>query len=402
VKRQLSQLAVDQAVSSLTTFALSVYAARDSSVTEFGVFAVGYALFWVLLGVSRSFVGEVNLITGHEKLETTGHWRSFSATTSLATGVASAIVLFAGCTLIASTEASWIPWCFALAAPLAIFADAIRYVAFAEENYGDALLLDGVWLCGALFAPPAIGALGLAPVPSALIGWGLGAALGAGLALKRQPQLRPRLNGALRWAPDRRIMGAQFAADFLAGNGVGQAATALVPVVASLAAAGGLRAGYVITGPLNVVYSAIIVFLIPRLRRSIPSHHALPSPAPIVCAAFAVFCAFCAAAVRLVPDRLGEFLLGPSWELGQATAPLLIAAFYFLIVVQIIVQVMRLRGSAGVIIPVRLFVSALQAVGLLAGAALFGAVGAASGFALAALISIAPWWFALARSRSSS
>ena len=395
MKRQLLQLAVDQSVSSLITFTLSVYAARNSSVSEFGVFAVAYALFWVLLGVSRSFVGEVNLIIGHEKLEATGHWRSFSATTALAIGVASGIILFAGCTLIASTDDMWIPWCFAVATPLAVFADAVRYVAFTEEVHGDALTLDAIWLCGALFTPPMIAALGVAPAPSAILGWGLGAGLGTGLALKRRPQLRPRLKGVLKWAPDRRVTGAQFAADFLAGNGIGQIATALVPVVASLAVAGGLRAGYVIMGPLNVAYSAMIVFLIPRIRGSLSSHRVLPSPVPTVWGAFAAFCGLCAAGVLLVPDRLGEFLLGPSWYSGQSVAPVLIVGFIFLTMVQIIVQVMRLRGSAGSVIPVRLFVSGLQSAALLIGAALFGTMGAASGSALAALVSVAPWWFGL-------
>jgi O-antigen/teichoic acid export membrane protein len=201
---------------------------------------------------------------------------------------------------------------------------------------------------------------------------------------------------------DRRVAGTQFVADFLVGNGIGQIATAALPVVADLAVAGGLRAGLVILGPLNVASSAMTVFLIPRMRNSLPSRRALPSPALPVWFAFTIFCGVCAAAVVVLPDRVGEFLLGPSWQPGQSVAPVLIIGFVFGTMVQIIVQVMRLRGSAGLVIPVRLFVSVIQTAGLLVGAAFFGVRGAAIGSALASLIAVAIWWIALAHSTRRS
>lgn len=402
MKRPALELAADQAASSLVTFALSVYAAREASVDDFGVFAVAYALFWALLGVTRSFVSEVNLINGSEQLEAIRDWRSFSATTSLVAGLFSGAVLFVGCLLIGSMGAVWIGWTFAVAAPLAILADALRYVAFTDDEPRDALLLDATWLGGALLAPPLFGALGIQPVPSAILGWGLGAALGVILALKRRPQLRPTLRGSLDWVAERRVVGTQYSADFLANNGIGQAVIPLVPLVSSLAVAGALRAGGIIQGPLNVVYSAMIVLLIPRIRRSISPDRLLPRAAPLAMVALAVVCGLYATTVLLIPDSLGEFLLGPSWQSGRSVAPLLIAAYFLQGMAQILVQVMRLRGSAGLVVRVRVFVAVLLSVGVLTGAAFFGALGAASAFALAALISVAPWWFALVRSHRTS
>lgn len=399
VRKQFSLLAADQAVSSLITLTLSVYSARNSSVRDFGIFAVAYALLWVLMGTSRSFVGEVNLIMGHDKLSSSERWRSYSATTSLSLGLAAAIIMFVACTLIAPADDGWISASFAAATPLVIFADAIRYISFAEEAAADALTLDLIWLAGALIAPPVFRLLGVPPMPAAILGWGFGAALGVGLALSRRPELRLSLDGFLSWSARRRAAGFQFVADFLAASGIGQAATILIPVVSTLGVAGGLRAGYVILGPLNVVSSALIVFLIPRLRVSLSATRTLPSPAPAVLAAFAIFCGLCASIILVVPDKFGEFLLGPSWRSGQAVAPLLIAAFFFITFAQVIVQVMRLRGSAGLVIQVRLFVSALQAASILTGAAYFGAIGAASGSALAALIALIPWWMAVVHCR---
>lgn len=399
MKRQAVELAADQAVSSLITFALSIYAAREASVSDFGVFAVAYALFWALLGTTRSFVGEVNLITGTERLEDTGRWRSFSLTTSLAAGGVSAVVLVVGCLLIGSADAVWIGWSFAVAGPIAILADGIRYVAFTDDTPGDALVLDALWWGGALLAPPVIGTLGAHPIPSAILGWGFGAALAVAVALMRRPQLRPQLKGSREWIADRRVTGLQFSADFLANNGIGQAITALVPLVSSLAVAGALRAGGIVQGPLNVVFSAMIVLLIPRIRRSISTHRGvLPHPAPLALVALAIFCGAYATAVLLIPDHLGEFLLGPSWYTGRLVAPLLIAAYFLQGIAQILVQVMRLRGSAGLVVRIRVFVAVLLSIGVLTGAALFGAVGAAAAFALAALVSIVPWWCALVHS----
>lgn len=402
MKRQTLELAVDQGVSSLVTFALSVYAAREASVDEFGVFAVAYAIFWTLLGVTRSFVSEVNLINGPDQLELTGHWRSFSATAALAAASFSSVVLFIGCLLVGSVDAIWIGWTFAFAAPAAILADAFRYVAFTDDEPRDALVLDATWLGGALLAPPVIGAIGVHPVPSAILGWGFGAALGVGVALLRRPHLRPVLKGSLKWVASRRVVGTQYSVDFLANNGIGQAVTALVPLVSSLAVAGALRAGGIIQGPLNVVYSAMIVFLIPRIRGSISPDRLLPRGAPLAIVALAAVCGLYVTAVLLLPDNIGEFLLGPSWYPGRTVAPLLIAAYFLQGMAQILVQVMRLRGSAGLIVRVRLFVAVLLSVGVLTGAAFFGAVGAAGAFALAALISVAPWWLALVRSRRTS
>ncbi|MCI4673458.1 hypothetical protein [Candidatus Mycolicibacterium alkanivorans] len=369
-------------------------------MSEFGVFAVAYAAYFVVFGISRSFVGELNLILGHEKLEPTGQWRSFSATTSLAAGAISAI-LFASCALIVPKDATWILASFAVTMPFAFLADSIRYIAFTEERNSGALTIDVVWLLGTLFASPALAALGVPSIPSALLGWGLGAALGAGVALATLPQLRPRVSGASRWIAQRRVAGAQFAGDFIAASGIGQAATALIPVVSSLAVAGGLRAGYVIVGPLNVAYSAMIVFLIPRIRRSSSPHRALPSPVPAVTAAFAAFCGLCALAVTLVPSRWGEFALGPSWYEGRPVAPLLIATYLFNAIAQVFVQVMRLRDSAGLIILLRPFASVIQAVALITGAAVGGVIGAGVGSALAALLSIWAWLYALLYSKKT-
>jgi O-antigen/teichoic acid export membrane protein len=399
VKRPLFILAADQAISSLITLALSVYAARDSSIDEFGIFAVGYALSWVFLGVSRSILGELNLIIGPEKLAETPQWRSFTTTSSLATGLVSGVLLFIGCSLLAPSSPTWIPWSFAVAIPLVIIADGMRYVAFTDEVPRDALMLDVTWLAGTLLVPPALATTGVPPVPSALLGWGFGAGLGAAFSLLLRSRLRPKLRGARAWTAGRRVTATQFAGDFLAGNGIGQLATALVPIVASLAAAGGLRAGYVILGPLNVVGSAMLLFLIPRMRNSLSPDHALPKLALAVWGAFCAFCGMFALAVIVIPDRTGEFLLGPSWQPGQAVAPVLIAGFIFATMVQIIVQVMRLRSSAGLVIPVRLFVSVIQSVGLLVGAAMLGSMGAAAGSALAALLAVVPWWVALQRSQ---
>lgn len=398
MKRHVIQLAADQAVASLITLILSMYAARDSSVSEFGLFAVAYAVYFVVFGISRSFVGELNLILGHDKVEATGQWRSFSTAISLAAGVISAI-LFASSALIVSKDATWILVSFAVAMPFAFLADSIRYIAFTEERNSGALTLDMVWLLGTLFASPALAALGVPSIPSALLGWGLGAALGVGVALARLPQLRPRLKGAGRWIAQRQVAGAQFAGDFLAASGIGQAATVLIPVMSSLAVAGGLRAGYVIAGPLSVAYSAMVVYLIPRIRRSPSPHRALPSPVPTVTAAFATFCGLCALAVTLVPSRWGELVLGPSWDEGHTVAPLLIATYLFNAIAQVFVQVMRLRGSAGMIIRVRPFASVFQAAALIAGAAVGGVIGAGVGSALAALLSIWAWWAALLYSK---
>ncbi len=402
MRRQVVQLAADQAASSLVTFALSVYAAREASVDDFGVFAVAYALFWALLGVTRSYISEVNLITGTEDLERTGNWRSFSATASLAAGLFSAIVLFVGCLVIGSADATAIGVSFALAAPLAILADALRYVAFTDDAPGDALVLDAVWLAGALLAPPAIAAIGVHAVPSAILGWGVGAALGIGVALIRRGHLRPRFAGTLKWIAERRVVGSQYAGDFLANNGMGQAVTALVPLVSSLAVAGALRAGGILQGPLNVVFSAMIVFLIPRVRKSISTPRLLPHPAPLALVALGILCALYATAILLVPDSVGEFLLGPSWYSGRLVAPLLIAAYFLQGVVLVMVQVMRLRNSAGLVVRVRVSVAVLLSIAILTGAAAFGAVGAASAFTLAALVSLIPWWYALVHSYRKS
>ncbi|MCV7227509.1 hypothetical protein [Mycolicibacterium komossense] len=399
MKRNVVELATDQGVSSLTTLALSVYAARDASVDHFGVFAVAYALSWILLGVSRAFLGEVSLIDGSEKLDSTADWRSFSSATAVFAGTVSGIVFLVGFSLTSSTDAIWIGWSFAAAMPLVVLADSLRYVAFTDEVPRNALILDTLWLFGTLLAPPAIAVLGVPPIASAILGWGLGATLGVGFALIGQARLRPRLKGAFKWAAHQRVTRTQYALDFLANNGIGQAVTALVPVVSSLAVAGGLRAGAIILGPLNVVYSALIVFLIPRIRRSKTPHRILPSPAPVVLVALAIFCGLFALAVLLIPDWLGEFLLGPSWEAGRSVAPLLIAAYLLQTLAQVMVQVMRLRGSAGLVVRVRMFVAVLMTVGVLAGAALFGLMGAASAFVLAPLISIVPWWFALVHSK---
>ena len=188
----------DQALSSLTNFALGLIVARSVDTTALGAFSFAFLAYAVGLGVNRALASQPLVIR-----------YSATAPNQWVSGVAAAggVTLWVGAlsALIAATIAAWSSGtlrdaflALALVMPGLLYQDAWRYAFFAENRATFAFLNDLAWTV--VMVPALWASLVLWPgsVGGPVLAWG-GAATVAGLLGFAQTRILPRPWGARSW-----------------------------------------------------------------------------------------------------------------------------------------------------------------------------------------------------------
>jgi O-antigen/teichoic acid export membrane protein len=410
--RRSAVTALDQAASSLTTLALSTAVAQVSSPRGFGEFALVYTISWLALGGVRALLGETALLIGDAAPDERRGTAAAMGWWGLALGAAIGAVLVAVVGLGLWPYQRALLLALAVALPGVLWQDAMRYVAFHAERPEPAAVSDLIWLVSFIVLAGGL-LLGWLPgwvpersAPVLLLVWGGGAYLGVIVVTVAGRVPWPRVHGSWRWFAGRAGLSVRILADFLAGSGIGQAATLVLPVVASVEAAGFLRSGAVAIGPLNVLVAAVVVSLAPHLRKAADARRldTVERSARAVALASVAVGVGVGLLVLLVPTRLGRIVLGDSWSGGgHAVAPILACQLGLQMASLVAVTVLRVLGHAGKAVGIRVVTSLLAGGLLLFGGFLGGAVGAAVGTVLASAVGTAVWWWvargALVRAR---
>lgn len=387
----------DQALSSLTNFALGLIAAGSLSPERFGAFALVFAVYLVALGAGRAIVSEPFMV----RFSAVSHveWaRGVASATGAALVVGAAAGLF--CALAAGfVDGSLTAGFLALAAtmPGLLLQDAWRFTFFAQRRGSAALGNDLIW---ALILFPTVGVLlasGRTTVGWLVLAWGVAGSV-AGLAGLVQASVLPRPDRVLRWFRSQRDLVPRYAGEFAVTTVVSQSVVFGVGALAGLRQVGALRAGQLLLGPLNVVYLGVGAVAVPEGVRALKGS---PRDLMILCRRLALFLAGVALvtgiAIWAVPSSVGAALLGDNWSSGhRVVIPLAIgmAAFGVLLGAGI---GLRSLAAARLSFRARLLVAPLVLAGGLGGAALGGAMGAAWGLAAAQLGGAAIWWRYFAR-----
>jgi len=387
----------DQALSSITNFALGVVAARSLSPAAFGAYAIAFATYLVALNASRALGAEPFLVRYAGVAEP--RWRRGA---TRATGAAMSVGLIFGAACLAAGLVAQGPLRGALhglgiVLPGLLLQDAWRYVFIAARRGRDALLNDLVW---AVVMIPLV-AVVIAGEPSTttvLLAWGGGAAA-AGLFGILQARLLPRPEKFREWLEEQRDLAPRFLGEMGALSGAHLAASYGVGALAKLAAVGALRGAEILFGPVNVLFTGLELVAVPEASRLLlRSPEALRSRVLALSCSLAAIAATVGGVLLLVPDSLGMRLLGSTWP----------AASSLILPVTVSLAASGLRAGAAVglraladarrSLHVRVAVSLLQLSGALGGAALAGALGAAWGNATGSCIAVWLWWSAFSAS----
>lgn len=382
----------DQAFSSLTNFALSAVIARSVSPREFGGFALVFATYLLTLGIARALT-TLPLLVRHSAVAEE-EWRDGARR---ATGTALVVGVIAGatCTLAALLFAGARGSLVALAVTLPglLLQEAWRHSFIARGKPSMALVNDLAWtivLIPAMLVPVW---LGVRSAEVFVLAWGAAGAAG-GLVGIAQSRLLPAPHHAWSWLRSHWDISGRQLGEFAALSGSHQLVMYVAGGVVGLVAAGALRAGQVLLGPLNVAYQGIWFITLPelvRILKSRPSSFARTSAAvSIVLAAGGLAYT---ALILVFGETLGPMLLGKTWPNARdVVLPLALAATSTGAWLGANVGLRALQQPSRSL-RIRLVVTTLTLVGGVMGVLVSGAPGAAWGLAITSLLGIPIWWW---------
>jgi hypothetical protein len=270
--------------------------------------------------------------------------------------------------------------------------DAARFAFFAKGAGHQAFFNDVVW--GALLFPSLVFVTRWSSpsVTSLVLIW---AASGMGAAIfgMVQTKVLPNPKAAVHWIRLQRDLVGRFLTEFGVSSGGNQLALYLIGAIAGLSQLGILRAGLLLLGPLNILFSGAGLVAVPEgvrlLQRSPVALRRVSAVISMTLAAAAILWGLVVAAI---PDRMGAELLGANWVGARSLVlPLSIALAAAGFVLGYATAV-RALAAAGVSLRARSIDALLQLSGAMAGSLLAGASGAAWGAALAGCLRVPNWW----------
>lgn len=313
---------LDQGLSSLTNFGLSVLVLRAVGVKEFGAFTVAITTYFLALYLCRALAGDSQLMR-HSHVSTADAGEATRAATGVAlvVGLAGALVLVMVAGLLGGLVGSaLLPLAFVL--PGLLVQDAWRYAFFARGAPFQAFLNDLTWAIAQLALVGWVSVSAARGVGLYVLAWGAAATIAAMVgAVQARTVPRPGLTRS--WLSSNRDLGPRLAAEIGIALIAWQLSFYAVGALAGLAALGTLNAARVVLGTFNAVALGATGFAVPEgvaLWRRSPER--LPAAVVALAAGLAAAAAACTGAALLLPNGLGTEILGTSWPAALAILPL--------------------------------------------------------------------------------
>ncbi|MEU1367418.1 hypothetical protein ABZ454_14900 [Streptomyces sp. NPDC005803] len=390
---RLSWGLADQAASSLSNFVVGIYVARSLGLTAFGVFSLAWVTYGVVLSVSRGLATDPLVVRFSGVAEAS--WRGAVARSS-GTALGVGAVIGATCLVAGLCLGGRVGPAFAglgVMLPGLLLQDAWRYSFFAAGNGRKAFVNDVVW--GVALVPAMVVAARVGSVTAFVLAWG-GSATVAALYGCFQSGIRPRLTGAREWLRDHLDLGSRYLVENVGVSGASQLRAYGLGAIVGVGAVGVVRGAELLLGPFLAVLMGLSLVTVAEAARVVrQAPHRLGPFCLLLGGGQAVAALLWGAALLLMPDRLGELVLGDVWSsasalivpvtLGVAGAGLGTGAAAGL----------RALAAARRSLRCQLFASACYVSGGLGGAVAAGTVGSAWGVASAAACGSAVWWLQL-------
>lgn len=392
-RRRVGWTAIDQALSSITNFGIGVVVAREATASEFGSFSVAFTTYLLFVGASRALCSDPLLVRFSA---TTGPTTDQAVRASTGTALVLSVPLAALCAiggLAAHGPLRAVLVTLAVLLPGLLIQDAFRFAFMALGSPAKAAANDFMWAVGQAAAFFFIYAL-FDPSPALLLAaWG-GAATLAGIAGPLQSGLRPEPRRAMEWMRSHADLGGRYLLDFFGMVGSVQLTIYGVGLITGLAAAGSLRAAWIVLGPLNVLFFAALSAAVPEgARMTTGSTAGLRRMCGGLAVALPALALAWVAVLVLLPDRFGQAVLGQSWTGARDVLPVLGLALAVNGVLVAADSGLRALGNARRGLRARLFMLPLTAAGGLIGAVVAGAHGAATGLLIADVLGGGIWWY---------
>ena len=394
--RRLSWGVADQAMSSVSNFAVNIYIARTLGAAQYGAFALAYVTYGFAINASRGLGTDPLLV----RFSGTDHptWRravaSCTGTATVVGLVVGACVLAAGMLFSGTTSLAFLA--LGLTLPGLLLQDSWRFAFFAHGRGSQAFLNDTIWTVALLPALVLLRRTGHADVFWFVLAWGAAAAVAAAIG-PLQARVLPRVTQAWGWVSQHRDLGPRYLAEGTLNNSQSQLRNYGVGLILGLAALGYLQAASTLMGPFMVIFFGMGLVLLPeaaRILRNAPRH------LPLFCACASGGLALLGLAWGIVllvalPRGLGHLMLGSLW---QPTYPLVLPSTIGIMggCVQAGAGTgLHALGAARRSLRAMVLVSAVFVACGLVGAAAGGAFGTMCGAAVASWIGALLFWLQL-------
>jgi O-antigen/teichoic acid export membrane protein len=313
--RRLGWGVADQAVSSITNFAVNIYIARELGAVQYGAFGLAYVTYGFALNASRGLATDPLLVrfSGTNLPVWSRAVRSCTGTAALVGLALGACVLGAGALLGGTTRLAFVA--LGLTLPGLLVQDSWRFAFFALGRGSQAFLNDVIWAVALAPALVFLRLTGHASVFWFVFAWGAAATVAATIG-PLQARVVPGLPRALGWLSRQRDLGPRYMAEGTSNSGAIQLRTYSLGAILGLAALGYLQAANTLMGPLQILIYGMGLVALPeaaRILRRSPRHM------PLFCgllSAGLVVLGFVWGVALLValPRGLGDWLLPSLWR----------------------------------------------------------------------------------------
>jgi O-antigen/teichoic acid export membrane protein len=392
--RRLSWGVADQAMSSLTNFAVNIYIVRDLGAVEYGAFALAYVTYGFILQASRGLATDPLLVRFSAADVPT--WRravASSSGTALATGLVAGVGALAAAVLMhGPTRMAFLA--LGLTLPALMLQDSWRFAFFALGRGVQAFLNDTVWAVALIVALVMLKYTGHASVFWFMFAWGASAAVGAAVG-PLQAGVKPRLLAVRQWLSQQRDLGLRYMIEGTSNSAASQIRNYGIGAILGLAVVGYLQAANTLMGPFQVVLYGMGLVALPEAVRIL---HRAPKHVARFCVMLSVVLSLLALVwgvtlLVALPRGLGDWLLGPIWH---HTYPLILPSTLFIMGGTASAGAgtyMHAIGAARRSVRAAIYTSIAYVVGSLIGAVQGGALGTMRGGAIATWIgAIIYWW----------
>ncbi|MCC4908095.1 hypothetical protein [Microbacterium sp. cx-59] len=390
--RRVGWSSLDQGLSSVSNLLLSVLVARVTTLDEFGVFGIAFAIYQFGLGTSRSFLGEPALIRIAKGSSLSGSAGSLLGASALPGLLGLVVCVIAGALAGPSGTLFFI---FAAGFPFLMAVDSARYWLFANGRPASASLVDGIWIGAQLMSYGVIALLGVTNSSTVLWTWIAGAAVALTVFMLMQ-RAAPSLRGGWLWIKSTRDLSFRFWGEYLTISGTQQSVIYFSVIFSGLGASAALRGGQVLIGPLSMISMGVAVVALPAMANLVRANaiQMLPRRALLISLSLLAATLVYAALLMLVPSALGEALLGESWSVGAAIVPLLILQTAVSNVAYGATAALRAMEKARLTFRLRLATLPVSLAAIIFGAT-FSPAGAVVGAIIGGTIQLLCWWIAL-------
>jgi O-antigen/teichoic acid export membrane protein len=380
---------LDQAVSSIANAALSLVLASTVSAQQFGTFALAFSVYSFLVGVSQAVGGQILVIrftaaAPDDRRRAVG----LAAGNAVLVGAVAGVLMLAVLAVV-DLPAVGVAVCVAVLLPALLLQDAWRTVLVSAGTPKRAFVNDVVWTGLQLVLVVGLLAYDVTAAVWYVLAWGGSAVVAAALGVRQAGQ-PPVLVGGLAWVREHREIAGNLLAQWVAVLGTTQVAFIVLATIGGVEAVGSLRAAQTLLGPLNLVGMAVTSFAVPELVRARPGRRGLLLAGVALSGLMIVVDAAWGAILLLMPDHVGEALLGETWGSAREALPGLVLFTVAIGATTGPALLFRALDRTQYVFWTSAALGPLILVLSVAGQLLGGVRGAAYGFALAAALVVLP------------